>query len=93
MDQKITLSQAREVVARLLPAALIKSAEDYDVLMAQKETVAGKIKTHYLALKSCAAHIEKLLKIAALAEKEEEKADDLPALIKAAQAEINSFKR
>jgi hypothetical protein len=93
MKEKTTLSQAREVVARLLPSALIKSAGDYDVLMAQKETVAAKIKTHYLALKSCAAHIEQLLKIAALAEKEEENADDLPTLLKAAQAEIDSFKR
>lgn len=91
MNEETTLSQAREAIACLLPSALIESADAYRVLMSKKQTDAAKIKAHYLALKSCAAHIEQLLKIAALAEKDEAKADDLPALLKAAQDEINSF--
>lgn len=93
MKKETTLSQARETVVCLLPSALIESADAYRVLMSTKQTDAVKMKAHYLALKSCAAHIEQLLKIAALAEKGEAKTDDLPALLKAAQDEIDSFAR
>ncbi len=92
MNEETTLSQAREAIACLLPSALVEAANAYHILMNQKQTEVTKIKTHYLALKSCAAHIEQLLKISVLAEKTESKADDLPVLLKAAQAEIDSFK-
>jgi hypothetical protein len=92
MSEKMTLAQARESLHLLLPAALIKAVRSYNDLLGQNHTDAAKIKANSLALKSCASHIEQILKLAALAEKTEIPAEDLSALINAARAEIESKK-
>ena len=90
---KKMITQSREDIARFLPDALQKAFESYHQFMAQDVPEDAKgFGAHHTAAKVAIAHIELLMKLAALANLTD--ADDHPELqdiIQNAQDEYNKI--